>query len=156
MDKSSRPNWELLDKILHIGDAAYDSYETRRHRVCLTNTRVDLLREITDWATGNSSQYIFWLRGLAGTGKSTIALTIAKLLDRPGTVLASFFVKRDSSDLSRSQSMLGTIVYQLAFRSRLFGGFVCDALREYPGLGDAASLFQQYDKLLLRLLQRAR
>ena len=44
----------------------------------------------------------------------------------------------------------------LAFRPRRFGSFVCDALREYPNLGDSASLSQQYDKLLLRPLQRAR
>jgi Heterokaryon incompatibility protein (HET) len=156
IDKSLRPNRELLNKISHIGDAAYDSYENQRHRSCLTNTRVDLLREITEWATGSSSQYIFWLRGRAGTGKSTIALTIAQSLDRSGTALASFFFKRGGGDLSRSRRMLSTIIYQLAIRSSLFGGFVCDALREYPSLGDFASLSQQYDKLLHRPLQRAR
>jgi hypothetical protein len=35
-----------LEKISHIGDAAYDSYENQRHRPCLTDTRVDLLQEI--------------------------------------------------------------------------------------------------------------
>lgn len=33
---------------------------------------------------------------------------------------------------------------------------MCEALREYPNLGDSASLSQQYDKLLLRPLQRMR
>ena len=147
---------QLLKSISHIGDASYDSYENQRHRPCLTNTRVDLLQQITDWATDNSSQYIFWLRGRAGTGKSTIALTTAQFLDRPPVSLASFFFKRGGGDLARSRKVISTIVYQLAMRSRRFGSFVCDALREYPNLGDSASLSQQYDKLLLRPLQRAR
>jgi hypothetical protein len=69
---------QLLKTVSHIGDAAYDPYENQRHRPYLTGTRVDLLREIVDWTTCNSPQYIFWLRGRAGTGKSTIALTIAQ------------------------------------------------------------------------------
>ena len=147
---------QLLKSISHIGDAAYDSDENQRHRPCLTDTRVDLLQKTTDWATCTSSQYIFWLRGRAGTGKSTIALTIAQRLDSPGTILASFFFKRGGGDLARSRMVISTIVYQLAIRSRLFGGFVCDALREYPNLGDSASLSQQYEKLLLRPLERFR
>jgi hypothetical protein len=46
---------QLLKKMSHIGDAAYDSYENQRHMPCLTGTRVDLLREIVDWTTCNSS-----------------------------------------------------------------------------------------------------
>ena len=147
---------QLLKSISHIGDAAYDSYENQRHRPCLTDTRVDLLRKITDWATSNSSQYILWLQGGAGTGKSTIALTIAQSLDKQGTALASFFFKRGGGDLARSRKVISTIAFQFAIRSRLVGKYVCDALREYPNLADSASLSQQYDKLLLRPLQQAR
>jgi hypothetical protein len=50
---------QLLKTISHIGAAEYRSKENQRHQSCLTNTRVDLLREITDWAICNSSQYIF-------------------------------------------------------------------------------------------------
>jgi hypothetical protein len=34
------------------------------------NTRVDLLRKISEWAGGNDERPVFWLGGLAGTGKS--------------------------------------------------------------------------------------
>ena len=146
---------QLLKSISHVGDAAYDSYENQRHQPCLTNTRVDLLHDITDWATCSSSQYIFWLRGRAGTGKSTIALTIAQLLDKKGAALASFFFKRGGGDLAQSRKVISTIAFQFAIRSRLVGKFVCDALREYPNLRDSGSLSQQYEKLLLRPLQQA-
>jgi len=81
---------------------------------------------------------------------------MAQSLDRRGAALASFFFKRGGGDLARSQKVISTIAFQLATRSRLLGSFICEALREYPGLGDSASLSQQYDKLLLRPLQRAR
>ena len=150
-------NWgeQLLKTISHIGDAAFNSYENQRHRRCLPDTRVELLQEIMDWTTGNSSQYIFWLKGRAGTGKSTIALTIAQSLNQQGALSASFFFKRGGGDLARSRKTISTIVFQLAFQSGLLGGFVCDALREDPNLGDSASLSEQYHKLLLHPLQKA-
>ncbi|KIX08794.1 uncharacterized protein Z518_03451 [Rhinocladiella mackenziei CBS 650.93] len=145
---------QLLMTISHVGEAAFNSYENQRHRQCLPNTRVELLREIMDWTTSSSSQYIFWLKGRAGTGKSTIALTIAQSLDQQEAKLASFFFKRGSGDLARSRKVVSTIAFQLAFKSSLLGGFICDALRNDPNLGKSASLSEQYHKLLLQPLQR--
>jgi len=39
------------------------------------------LREIREWAERPVSPHIFWLSGMAGTGKSTILFTAAKLLE---------------------------------------------------------------------------
>jgi adenylylsulfate kinase-like enzyme len=91
-----------------------------------------------DWTTGTSSQYIFWLKGRAGTGKSTIALTIAHSLDERHATIASFFFKRGGGDLARSKKVIGTVAFQLAQQSSLLGGFICDALRKEPDLGDSA------------------
>ena len=147
-------NEQLLRTISHVGDAAYTSYQNQRHRPCLSETRTALLKDITTWATSNSNQYIYWLKGRAGTGKSTIALTIAQLLHQRRTILASFFFKRGGGDLARSRKMVSTIAFQLAFQSSLLGRFICDALREDPHLGDSASLSEQYHKLLLHPLQK--
>ena len=145
---------QLLRSVSHIGDAAYNSYENQRHRPCLPNTRVALLRNIIDWALSDSNQYIYWLKGRADTGKSTIALTIAQLLSQRGITLASFFFKRGGGDLARSRRIVSTVAFQLAFQSRLLGNFICDPLREDPRLGDSASLSEQYHRLLLQPLQR--
>jgi hypothetical protein len=107
-----------------------------------------------NWATGNSSQYIFWLKGRAGTGKSTIALTVAQSLQERPATLASFFFKRGGGDLARSRKVISTIAFQLAFQSNLIGGLICDALREDPNLGDSASLSEQYHKLFLHPLRK--
>ena len=40
--------------------------------------RVELLRQIDTWASDLGSECIFWLNGMAGTGKSTISRTVAQ------------------------------------------------------------------------------
>lgn len=37
-----------------------------------------MLAQIRTWADGGSNKHIYWLKGWAGTGKSTIALTVAR------------------------------------------------------------------------------
>ena len=66
-----------LDLLPYAREASFYSYTQRYEPVCLPNTRVELLREIHSWADRQDDQCIFWLSGLAGTGKSTVAQTVA-------------------------------------------------------------------------------
>ncbi|MCJ1279827.1 hypothetical protein MMC21_007651 [Puttea exsequens] len=62
-------------------NAPFNSYDHQHEPACLPNTRVDLLRDIYNWADREGRQderCIFWLNGLAGTGKSTISCTVAR------------------------------------------------------------------------------
>lgn len=61
---------------------------------CLSGTRVELLREVEDWTKSPDGKCIFWLNGMAGTGKSTIFQTIAGHLKQQYLLGASFFFKR--------------------------------------------------------------
>ena len=58
---------------------------------------------------------VFWINGpgSAGTGKSTIAYTVARDLDRQQKLGASFFCSRDSADCSNPKLIFPTIAYQL-------------------------------------------
>jgi hypothetical protein len=51
-----------------------------KREVCTDGTRVKILEDITKWANDRSlaSPRVFWLTGQAGSGKTTIAYTIAK------------------------------------------------------------------------------
>ena len=66
-------------------------YENRDRHGCLKGTRVALLDEIERWAEDLNGPPIFWLNGLAGTGKSTIAHTVAERCFAKGILGASFF-----------------------------------------------------------------
>ena len=52
--------------------------EVLRRSVCTRGTRKRLLKEIVAWAEETSSGTLYWLFGPAGSGKSTIAYTIAR------------------------------------------------------------------------------
>jgi hypothetical protein len=61
----------------------------------LPGTRTALLDEITAWASSpdGEGKCIFWLNGMAGTGKSTIARTVAGNFKKNSLLGASFFFK---------------------------------------------------------------
>ena len=73
-----------------------------KREVCTNGTRVKILEDITKWANDRSlaSPRVFWLAGQAGSGKTTIAYTIAKRFEKGGnanqhTVLGgNFFCSR--------------------------------------------------------------
>lgn len=146
----------LLEKLAYAGDALFNSYENdQRHRLCLENTRVDILQQIMDWADDISPQCIFWLKGLAGTGKSTIATTVAFRLKAKSSRIASYFFKRGHSDLAHVRKLIPTIVRQLSQYSSLYRQSVLAAIKEEPGIGQS-NLREQFEKLLVEPLRRLR
>src|SRR5947207_465174 len=105
-----------FDTLPHVAQAAFNSYEKRHESVCLEHTRVEVLQEIRDWAHGRDDRPIFWLSGLAGTGKSTIARTVARENNGTGCLGASFFFSRGGGDLAHAGKLFPTIAVQLSNR----------------------------------------
>ncbi|KAF9790924.1 hypothetical protein BJ322DRAFT_1208238 [Thelephora terrestris] len=81
---------------------------------CLRGTRRALLDEIEIWTRDFDKPSVYWLNGLAGTGKSTIAQTIAERLSADGRLGASFFCSRDFEDRSDLHFIFPTLAAQLA------------------------------------------
>ncbi|KAI1313123.1 hypothetical protein F5Y03DRAFT_381307 [Xylaria venustula] len=98
---SRRRRWEVsqatkLPPIPVAEGAAFDSRAEEHSARCYPDTRVDLLCKIESWAVDPDGKAIFWLNGIAGTGKSTIYGTVAQRFHEGGLLGASFFFKRDS------------------------------------------------------------
>ena len=96
---------------------------------CTPNTRVAILEKIRNWAKDCSinSPPVYWLNGPAGTGKSTIAYTIAHDFDDDSAsakshriLMGTFFCSRQLEDTRRQKYIIPTLVHQLAHRSRSF------------------------------------
>ena len=92
-----------------------------RRSVCTPGTRANLLQDIIRWAENDSSEgaAIYWLFGPAGSGKTTIAYTIARHFERAAGVRsvilgANFFCSRQFEDAKQSKLIIPTIVYHLA------------------------------------------
>jgi replicative DNA helicase len=68
-----------------------------------------MLTQIMKWAKGDGERRMYWLKGMAGTGKSTIALTIACECYNDRRLGASFFFSRGGGDLALVQKFVATI-----------------------------------------------
>ncbi|RMJ17471.1 hypothetical protein CDV36_002872 [Fusarium kuroshium] len=92
----------VLNRLPTAAGAAHDSSDSWLQATCLEDTRVDVLREIYEWASDpdSNSTTLFWLNGMAGTGKSTISRTVAQHLAKEGTFGGSFFFKKDQMYLA--------------------------------------------------------
>ena len=81
---------------------------------CLKGTRGVVLDEIESWSTDFNLSPVYWLNGLAGTGKSTIAQTIAGRVFADGRLGPSFFCSRDFKDRRNLHHIFPTLAFQLA------------------------------------------
>ena len=121
---------------------------------CLKGTRENVLNEIEHWTEDFDKSPIFWLNGLAGTGKSTIAQTIAERLFADGHLGASFFCSRVVEDRSNLQLIFPTIAFQLAQRYPEFRSSLIPLLESNPDIVHE-SLLDQMEKFLVEPLQFA-
>ena len=129
----------------HVSGAGYRSGERQG---CLGGTRKDVLRQIDSWLTDERDQRLFWLNGLAGTGKSTIAQTFAETSFSDGKLGASFFCSRDFEDRSNIQNIFPTLAFQLAYRYPQFRKGLLPVLRANPEIG-RDSLCSQLETLIV-------
>jgi len=136
---------DLLDKMRYTPDA---SYLCGNRQGCLKGTRKEVLWEIECWLNGKQSQCVFWLNGLAGTGKSTIAQTLAETSFADGKLGASFFCSRDFEDRSNLQLIFPTLAFQLAYQYPLFRKELLQVLRAHRNVG-RESLCSQMEKLIV-------
>lgn len=102
---------------LHPSSGA--SHQANPRDICL-GTRTSLLNNLMDWlrsSDGHPSQWgtpIIWLHGIAGSGKSTVAKTFARMASRKGYSVLCFFCRRDHPDLSNPRRVFSTLSYLLA------------------------------------------
>ncbi|KAJ3129353.1 hypothetical protein HK100_008689 [Physocladia obscura] len=80
----------------------------------LEGTREQLLKEISEWFSNPKSDCIFWLKGVAGSGKLVVAAQVTKMLQVSKINSCVFFCKYDVLEQSDPRKLIQTISYQLA------------------------------------------
>jgi hypothetical protein len=126
-------------------------YKAGHHDRCLPGTRESVLQDIALWAKNPRGQNVFWLNGLAGTGKSTIAQSFSEVIAKDGTLGASFFCSRDYLDRRELKNIFPTLAYQLACRYPHFRSHIVTTLKNDPTLAHS-SLISQLEDLLVNPL----
>ena len=105
------------------------------------------------WAKNPQGQNVFWLNGLAGTGKSTITQSFSETIDNDGSLGASFFCSRDYLDRKELKNIFPTLAYQLACHYPHFRSHIITTLKKDPTLVHS-SLISQLENLLVDPLSR--
>ena len=129
----------------HTPDASHRSGDRPG---CLRGTRGDVFLQLEQWLKDEQDRCVFWLNGLAGTGKSTIAQTFAEICFADGSLGASFFCSRDFDNRNNLRAIFPTLAFQLAYRYPRFRDELLELLKTNPDVGQE-SLNSQMEKLIV-------
>jgi len=121
---------------------------------CLKGTRGGVLNAIEAWARSADKSPVYWLNGLAGTGKSTIAKTIAERLFADNLLGASFFCSRDFEDRRNLQLIFPTLATQLARKYPKFRSIFVPLVQSDPQVA-YESLYNQMRRLIVQPLKQS-
>jgi hypothetical protein len=107
------PCTEVFDRLKPIASANYDSHVAPTG--CLDGTRVEIHKKLSDWANEDTSELsTMWLNGMAGTGKTAIASTFARIMEDERILGASFFIDRQQAERRDLRRIVQTLAYDLA------------------------------------------
>ena len=136
-----------------VHEAAYDAQPADAG--CMQATRVGVLRRFVDWVK-NDPKSIFWLAGMAGTGKTSIAVTLCRMLqDDPDILLGgTFFCSRTTNEEARTdvRRIFPTLAALLASRSPRFAVELATELKQDSGAAAHRPTSEQIGPLLQRPL----
>jgi energy-coupling factor transporter ATP-binding protein EcfA2 len=140
-----------LDRLNSVDNAAFNASDTRTS--CLLGTRKKILEDLRKWINDPKAKSVFWLSGHAGSGKSTIAQSLAEWLFDEEKLGGSFFCSRDSEKRSSIKAVFSTLAYQLATGTNpaapKFRKSVLQALDTNPKIA-SLSLKNQLEELLVK------
>ncbi|KAG8740895.1 hypothetical protein FRC10_003783 [Ceratobasidium sp. 414] len=146
-----------LESMRPAKDAHYDSTMAAvvRRRQCTPNTRQAVLEDLRAWKNDPNGAKVYWMNGMAGTGKTTIASTLCSELETTRQLAASFFCSRELPDCRDATRIVPTISYQLARFSLAFQSALCETLGNDPDAG-TRSIGVQFEKLIKEPLLRVK
>jgi hypothetical protein len=98
---------------------------------------------------------IFWLAGLAGTGKSSIMKTFCEQIkDSRGVLMATFFASRNSAERRDPFHIIHTFAHELAVANPHIRPQILSAIQSPPKVTDRP-MKEQIDRLILKPLVKA-
>ncbi|KAI9682573.1 MAG: hypothetical protein M1822_006871 [Bathelium mastoideum] len=149
-----------LSRLPFAKDAAFNALSDESEPRCHPETRIALLEEIENWALKSENRCIFWLKGMAGTGKSTVSRTVCQKYRHGTTAVditshcqlgASFFFKRGEGDRGNASKFFSTLAFQLAQDIPGLRPHLRKALDADPTIFTKA-MKEQFEKLILEPL----
>ncbi|KIM76284.1 hypothetical protein PILCRDRAFT_826459 [Piloderma croceum F 1598] len=116
---------------------------------CLPNTRTEMIHSISNWAKDLTGAYnVLWLRGLAGSGKSTLSTTVANKFRECGWLGAFIFFDRDASERSDPATVIRTLAYQVGLLHTRAGEAISGVIDKFPDIC-SSPVRAQFQRLLV-------
>ncbi|KZT37864.1 hypothetical protein SISSUDRAFT_1129241 [Sistotremastrum suecicum HHB10207 ss-3] len=144
---------DLLSTLRPVEAARFDiAYTGISRNGCTKGTREAILQELMSWSHNPSTPRIYWLNGMAGTGKTTIAYSFCELLLQQNSFGASFFCSRAVEETRQVHRIIPTLVHTLANNRHLpprLASSIINALTLDESLANTAMLEKQCQALLL-------
>ncbi|KAF5371926.1 hypothetical protein D9757_011481 [Collybiopsis confluens] len=131
-----------------INHANFNANSDISRGYCYPNTRMKIQKDIKAWAMDPTRSSRYWISGMAGTGKSTIAMSLCKELKDEGVLAGSFFCNRQITECRDYRLIIPTLAYQLAKFSELFASGLKVVLDRDFDLANKAPL-EQVQNLLI-------
>ncbi|KAB5591966.1 hypothetical protein CTheo_4598 [Ceratobasidium theobromae] len=148
---------ELLRGMSLAEDAQYDSgYSTIiRRRGCTANTRQKIQEDLKTWVQDPGAPKVYWMDGMAGIGKTTLAYSLCSWLEGNKQLGASFFCSRNSSSCRDLNRVVPSIAYGLARYSPAFRSALCKILEDDPD-ASTRNVVRQFETLIQKPLQNVK
>ncbi|KAF5335874.1 hypothetical protein D9758_017233 [Tetrapyrgos nigripes] len=124
------------DIISKLNPAKKAFHDIGARGACIEGTRTEILEKIVKWAEDPSpdTPVGYWMCGMAGTGKSTIAKSVCLILEDKGLLAGAFFCSRQIQECKDYHNIIPTIAYQLAQHSRDSAPGIREALNMDPDI----------------------
>ncbi|CAG7845891.1 WD repeat-containing protein 5 [Serendipita indica DSM 11827] len=119
------------------------------HGTCMQGTRESVLQTIMYWAEDDSREKpIFWLCDIAGSGKSTVAMSVAETWRTEGALGGQFFFSMASSEASNTEKFCSTMARDLVHHIPSLAPYVAEAVKHGPSVM-RSSLGEQFRTLII-------
>ena len=135
-----------LDQMQYAGGA-----NTTSKQECLPGTRTSVLDEITNWVNLPNTENVprvFWLHGVAGSGKSALALTICDRFNSVNRLVSAFFFDKAVTDRTPAK-LFSTISRDLADLVPEWRDALTEILRGKKALRTTMAVKEQWNRFIL-------
>ncbi|KAG8795994.1 hypothetical protein FRC12_006830 [Ceratobasidium sp. 428] len=141
--------YTILSSLNPAKMAIYDSNASSQlgRRGCTQDTRQLVLRRLQDWASDPKGAKVYWMNGMAGTGKTTIAYSFCRILEASNQLAASFFCSRSLPECRDVTRITPTIASQLSRFCRPMTDILCRVLGSDPDIS-IRGVMTQFEKLI--------
>jgi energy-coupling factor transporter ATP-binding protein EcfA2 len=142
----TRDSWAPVSimRLQYVDGASWDP-----DRVCLADTRTKVIESILFWIENPGNTNILLLTGVAGSGKSTIAHTVAQLCHSKKQLVTSFFFDSETNDRNNPRHLFSTIATDLCRRDARIASRIASVIEEDESLA-GAPISRQFGDLILQ------